>query len=269
MVVRMALRFAIVVTAVLCFSASPLAAQGLPCEACGPGTHWVVECGVPGGGGWYEDMIANTGATVGIDTTGDCVADVSLIMRTCPNDYLMIYRSDPQAATAQCGASNLGCTHGVIDTEILYMCLEAQGYLLKAGGGVGGIPNAYRSLGCIKCQGDPPGDPTKADSFYDVFFELTLPGGTVAYNYTPLHVDAVIDCLPPQVDYLHPGGTCTPLYDAPPPGPGNWVANLVDADHEINRPVPTVTEWGLIVMTLLLLTAGTMVFRRRRAAALA
>ena len=28
--------------------------------------------------------------------------------------------------------------------------------------------------------------------------------------------------------------------------------------------IPTVSEWGLIVMTLLLLTAGTIVFGRRR-----
>ncbi len=34
-------------------------------------------------------------------------------------------------------------------------------------------------------------------------------------------------------------------------------------------PVPTVSEWGLIVMTLLLLTAGTIVFGRRRRPAVA
>ena len=32
-------------------------------------------------------------------------------------------------------------------------------------------------------------------------------------------------------------------------------------------PIPTVSEWGLIVLTLLLLTGGAMVLRRRRAAA--
>ena len=29
-------------------------------------------------------------------------------------------------------------------------------------------------------------------------------------------------------------------------------------------PIPTVSEWGLIIMTLLALTAGTIVFARRR-----
>ena len=30
-------------------------------------------------------------------------------------------------------------------------------------------------------------------------------------------------------------------------------------------PIPTVSEWGLLVMTLLILTAGTVVLMRRRA----
>ena len=37
----------------------------------------------------------------------------------------------------------------------------------------------------------------------------------------------------------------------------------VDVNHNhCVRPIPTVSEWGLIVMTLLLLTAGTIVIRR-------
>ena len=34
-------------------------------------------------------------------------------------------------------------------------------------------------------------------------------------------------------------------------------------------PIPTVSEWGLIIMTLLALTAGTIVFARRRRPAVA
>jgi hypothetical protein len=33
-----------------------------------------------------------------------------------------------------------------------------------------------------------------------------------------------------------------------------------------NDPVPTISEWGVAVMTLLLLTAGTLVFMRRHPA---
>ncbi|MGB2987354.1 MAG: IPTL-CTERM sorting domain-containing protein [Phycisphaerae bacterium] len=36
---------------------------------------------------------------------------------------------------------------------------------------------------------------------------------------------------------------------------------------ETNRSIPTVSEWGLVVMTLLVLTAGTVVLTRRRVAA--
>lgn len=47
-----------------------------------------------------------------------------------------------------------------------------------------------------------------------------------------------------------------------------WV-NLDDATHYVGafvQAIPTVSEWGLIAMTLLLLVAGTLVYTRRRAA---
>jgi hypothetical protein len=33
--------------------------------------------------------------------------------------------------------------------------------------------------------------------------------------------------------------------------------------HVVGTEVPTVSEWGLVVMTLLLLTAGTIVYTKR------
>ena len=36
--------------------------------------------------------------------------------------------------------------------------------------------------------------------------------------------------------------------------------------NPVPTPVPTVSQWGLIVLTLLLLTAGTIVMRRHRPA---
>ncbi|UCC31120.1 MAG: IPTL-CTERM sorting domain-containing protein, partial [Phycisphaerales bacterium] len=47
-------------------------------------------------------------------------------------------------------------------------------------------------------------------------------------------------------------------------------ASTVDnkiAWYEQLPPIPTVSEWGLVTMTLLVLAAGTMVIRRRRATA--
>lgn len=56
---------------------------------------------------------------------------------------------------------------------------------------------------------------------------------------------------------------------------GNWTFTITQAGADpvnvtvtINcTPIPTVSEWGLIVLTLLLLTGGAVVLRRRRAAA--
>ena len=47
-------------------------------------------------------------------------------------------------------------------------------------------------------------------------------------------------------------------------GPDGAVITLL-RDEEAKR-IPTVSEWGLIVLTILLLTAGTIVFRRARLA---
>ncbi len=43
----------------------------------------------------------------------------------------------------------------------------------------------------------------------------------------------------------------------------------VCVDGECVNIIPTVSEWGLIIMALLLLTAGTIVFARRRRPAVA
>lgn len=45
-------------------------------------------------------------------------------------------------------------------------------------------------------------------------------------------------------------------------GSSSGIAYLFSADRP-GGPIPTVSEWGLIVMTLLVLTAGTLVYQRR------
>ena len=52
--------------------------------------------------------------------------------------------------------------------------------------------------------------------------------------------------------------------------PGQEITYFPDGSYEIfGDPIPTVSEWGLIVITLLGLTAGTIVIGRRRRAAAA
>ena len=52
---------------------------------------------------------------------------------------------------------------------------------------------------------------------------------------------------------------------APDNGFGSGSAYVFDVREEQGVPIPTVSEWGLIVMTLLLLTTGTLLHARARA----
>jgi hypothetical protein len=146
----------------------------------------------------------------------------------------------------------------VIDTEILSMCLTGSGFTLRAGLGQGGVIS--RSLGAVAEQ---PDNPTLAESFFDVFFEVQTPQGPL-YNQTPLRLASVINCVPPKAAYIHPTG-CLPLFTSPIPGQGAHVANLVSAQHNVNIPItPTLTEWGLIILVLLIVFSTWVVLRRRR-----
>ncbi|MCK4660445.1 MAG: hypothetical protein KAV82_13065 [Phycisphaerae bacterium] len=191
-----------------------------PCEDCGPGPHWVDTCS-------HGMDHVPSGALVGIDIDDDCLADASLVMI----GPVTIQRSDPLDDSVQFpGLAEIDGHLDVIDTEILYMSLESGGYTLIAGADLGAVPLA-ESLGAIAEQ---PDDPLLADSFFDVYFEIELDDGTLAYNQDPLHVDSVIDCVPPNTTYIHPVG-CIPMYDSPTGG--TWIANLVTADHDL-YPMP-------------------------------
>ncbi len=52
---------------------------------------------------------------------------------------------------------------------------------------------------------------------------------------------------------------------APDNGFGSGSAYVFDVGEEQGGPIPTISEWGLIVMTLLLLTTGTLLHARARA----
>jgi hypothetical protein len=115
----------------------------------------------------------------------------------------------------------------VIDTEILSMSLSGGGVTMIAGGGLGQSGMLRRSPGAIAEQ---PDDPTLADSFFDVFFEVDLGGGVYGYNQDALRLATKIDCVPPDAVYIHPID-CVKLYSSPVPHQGDVVAYLVRADH--------------------------------------
>lgn len=85
-------------------------------------------------------------------------------------------------------------------------------------------------------------------------------------------------CHDPSLGYGDPQ-VVTPAYCDPVlPGPAgcadtSFLQTLADLDldgsgipDQCEPSVPTVSEWGLVAMTLLMLTAGTLVFKRRQPA---
>lgn len=248
---------------VVLFTTAPVAAQGDPCTQCGPGPHWVDGCDSG------QDVIENQRAVIGIDINLDCEEDVSLVLGPCGD--LVISRSGPLDDSANFPGLRAVDGHAdVLDTEMLSLCLTGDDVTLIAGAGLGQGGVLAPSLGAIAEQ--PGADNEEiAYSFFDVFFEVDLGSGSFAYNQTALRIEVGPDgsmngitCVPPEDDYIHPTG-CLGLFTSPFPGQGMLIANLVSAQHNVNpRPVPTVSEWGLIIMTLLALTAGTIVFSRRR-----
>ncbi|MGD2109545.1 MAG: IPTL-CTERM sorting domain-containing protein [Phycisphaerae bacterium] len=212
------MRKSLVLLAIL--AVHPAVAQDAPCSKCGPGPDWVDSC--PAG----SDVVANHSALVGIDLDLDEIADTNLVLGPCPGSLLEIDRSAPAA--------------GVIDTEIVALCLSGPGGVtLRAGAGTGNGGALGASLGEIT---EDAGDNTIADSYFDVLFEVDLGGANYVYNHDPLRLDAVIDCVPPRIKYFHVSGV-TALYNDPVGG--DHVANLVRARHGLFQ-LEHFTVWDVV-----------------------
>ncbi len=192
-----------------------------PCEECGPGAHWIHDPPCPPGG-VGEDIIPS-GAVAALDLDDDCFADVNFVL----SGPVRIGKRGPRDDSVNFPGLRPNDLHlDVIDTEMLAMSLtNGAGITLRAGGG--GPTPLRPSLGAIA---ENVGDPNLADSFFDVFFEISDGVGLTAYNHDPIKVATTITCLPPDGIYAHITG-CTPLYDSPFPGKGTFIANLVSANH--------------------------------------
>jgi hypothetical protein len=186
-----------------------------PCGFCGPWQHFIDTC--VGG----DDYLPSH-ALVGIDTTLDCVADTNLIM----SGPVKVHRSNPHPGTPP--DPNDPTHANVIDTEILTMHLTSGGVILTAGAGQGHGGALAASLGQIA---ESPADPARGESFFDVFFEVDLGGGTYVYNQTALRIQTPVTCIPPFHEYIHVQN-CVWLWTSPTPGQGTHVANLVAPNHD-------------------------------------
>lgn len=241
----------LIMTGVVCIVAVTVMTSPARAQVCGPWPHWIDQCAAG-----VDTM--PTRALVGVDLNNDCDdVELNLIL----SGPVTVDRLDPSDDSNRFPGLRPEDGHlDVIDTEILSMELAGNNYILRAGADQGLDP----SYGAIA---ELPDD-SLGESFFDVFFEIYIPGFDIyLYNHDSLRIATVIDRVPPfGVTYIKPTGICLPLYTDPIGG--DSVANLVTAEHNI-PDIPTLNEWGMIILALLLLTAGTIAVVRRRKAALA
>jgi len=80
-----------------------------------------------------------------------------------------------------------------------------------------------------------------ANSFFDVFVDVDIPGLGTLYNDEALVVDYKgIDGIPPKVTYVHGNSTLVPLHfltDGPAWHAGDVFGNVILAGHGINMNI--------------------------------
>jgi len=252
------------------------------CGSCPTGLDWVATCRaqVPAAG--QEDLLDTTRVEVLIDTNMDGISDTTVLM------------SGPMRVLRKQGPA------GTMVTEILSMKLSGEGMTLRAGSQIAGLQQPIlATTGEIGVSGGPPD--YFAQSFFDVFFELDRGEGPnrYLYNHAPLKVQASITCAPPKATFA--GLVLVPLFTAPSGGTpagqqiyrayhstfleevGFCTLNVegkgkicltntsaincqtMGGTWNLTTCIPTVSQWGLVVMAMLVLTAATVVIMRRRA----
>ena len=108
------------------------------------------------------------------------------------------------------------------------------------------------------CATPPPHADLDADRWADI-----VDHGIVLSNYGSVSTTCCEDPIPagPDGDGIpEPCDNCPDVYN-----PGQEDSNE-DGVGDACQGIPTVSEWGIVVMAVLTLTAGTLVFSRRRSA---
>jgi hypothetical protein len=207
------------------------------------------------------DDIMESGALVGVNfTLSNCNLPPELgIGLTGPVTVHRMGAHDIAVADGTCPALVDG-HFDVIPTEIISMNLTStDGFTLIVG--PSGAPELQYSFGYVV---EKPSDNTLGCSFFDVWFKIITPEGMSLYNQTPLRLEATIDRVPPSATFHNAMGLCLGLYTSPMPGEGVLVANLVQAEHTVNpADIPTLSQWGLIIFIILLITFGIVFIYRR------
>jgi hypothetical protein len=240
----------IIVISLLSFSLGMTSSYG---QSCGPGPHWIDSCA------GITDDVMESGALVGVNfvlTNCNLPAEQNITL-SGPVTVQRLGSHDIEVADSYCPATVDGHLD-VIPTEIVSMNLTGSGYTLIAGHQA--APELQQSIGYVV---EKPDDNTLGCSFFDVFFKVITPGGTL-YNQTPLRLQATIDKVPPTATYIPTEMICLALYTSPIYGQGTHMANLVQAQHNVYvSDIPTLTQWGLIILGLVLLSIGVIFIYRK------
>ena len=260
-------------------------AQIEPCFNCPPGPDWWMVC-PPG-----EDVLPASMVRLGVDLDGDldCVAETDL--EFLGPVTIMRHNVGPVIDTEIVSMTLTG----------------GDGLTLIAGAGLGQGGVLPASFGQMEqLGGDPSLIDSFFDVYFELEIEGEG-GNTYGYNQTALHLTAALECAPPRAAFVAEAETCLEIYDTPITGgtviaritftaEGDFFVHWTYPpgaciDHEANcvelpefdcnasggkwigpgttciEAIPAVSEWGLVVMALLGLIAGTIMFRKARAAA--
>ena len=237
--------FILAILPLLNFFTLPNNALAIP--VCGPGDHWIDSCSTAGGPSgnaeFYTDTFDSV-ATISIDQNFDNVGDFTAVL----GGIVKIFRGDPYQNDPVNDPGHLNR----IDTEIVEMTLSGGGVTLRAGDGNANLSsdnNLYSGGSIIEKSGDP----TLADSFFDVFVEIEF-NGMILYNIDPFVIAAEIDQVPPLgINYLHPFSALpVKLYDISDINGLNPIAQIIEANHK-PLPVPEPSAYLLLSIGLVLL----------------
>ena len=253
---KQTLRLSGVIVALLLLAPPPAVAQ----PTCGPGSHWIDACTLGG-----TDTFTLSGTTIEIDTDFDSLPEITFVVggptivdrRVGTLDDSINF---PGSSPVDGHPSGPGLD--VIDTEMISMMLTNGVESVTAGAGegvgpllpVGGLPASLGTI--VEHSGSLPGFPTPSgldstlgDSFFHVFLEIDLGGGTFLYNCDPFIMCAVIDEVPPFATE-YGGVTCDPspfvdLYTTPTCAGGTLFGQEVGHLHDTEVSLASFTATAM------------------------
>jgi hypothetical protein len=122
-----------------------------------------------------------------------------------------------------------------IHTEIVSLNMTSfapPGFAVRAGNPT--FPGIMRSIGEVESLAAPPGMGFPAESFFDIFVEVDIPGapGLTLFNSSPLLIEnGSLAAFPPTVIYVHGNTNAVPVFDKA--NPSTQVGWIIVAGHGI------------------------------------